>query len=286
MPTLRKKHYTKITLMAISFLCVACRSNYQAPVSDQSEKLVVSAPLVIDSSSADNSFIVQKRGVRTPDTNISLGRVHRVQRGDNLISIAFQYDLDFRTLAIANGLEPPYTIFVDQEINLDINRISDDQTKRNGRLGVEVSNSSIARAQGASSRVGGLIRESIYSNREPSWQWPSLGEVLRHFQVNQNKGIDISGQVGDPVVAASSGDVVYSGRSVQGIGNLIIIRHNDKYLSAYAYNSKMLVDEGSKVNAGEKIAEVGLNANGIAMLHFEIRIDGKPANPTILLPTR
>lgn len=272
--------------MAVSFLCAACGSNYRAPVSDQGEKLVVNAPLIIDSGSSENSFVEQERSISKSDTAISVGQTHRVQRGDNLISIAFQHDLDFRTLAIANGLEPPYTIFVDQEINLDINRISDNQTKRNSRLGVEVSNSSIARAQGASSRVGGLIREGIYSNREPSWQWPSLGEVLRDFQANQNKGIDISGQVGDPVVAASSGDVVYSGRSVQGIGNLIIIRHNDKYLSAYAYNSKMLVSEGSKVDAGEKIAEVGLSANGIAMLHFEIRIDGKPANPTTLLPTR
>ena len=92
--------------------------------------------------------------------------------------------------------------------------------------------------------------------------------------------------MGDPVLAASSGDVVYSGRGVQGSGNLIIIRHSDKYLSAYAHNSAMLVGEGSRVRAGEKIAEIGQNSSGIAMLHFEIRVDGSSVDPLGFLPGR
>jgi lipoprotein NlpD len=215
---------------------------------------------------------------------------HRVRSGDTLFSIAFEYDLDFRSLAQANGLNPPYTIFVDQQINLDISRLSV-SASANSNLGTAVSNNSVARAQASSSGSGGLIRSSISGSpgtgsSEPNWQWPHRGMVLRDFQADLNKGIDIGGQFGDPVLAASAGDVVYSGRGVQGSGNLIIIRHSDRYLSAYSHNSVMLVAEGSRVGAGEKIAEVGESSAGVSMLHFEIRVDGQSVDPAGLLPGR
>ena len=112
------------------------------------------------------------------------------------------------------------------------------------------------------------------------------GQVVTAFQPQLNKGVDISGAFGDPVLAAASGEVVYSGRGVQGTGNLIIIRHSDRYLSAYAHNSVMLVPEGRRVFAGEKIAELGVNAQGEPMLHFEIRQEGEPVDPSRLLPGR
>ncbi len=291
-------------------LLVSCGGAYQAPISEQGERQVINAPIVVSSSTPESDFRVQESRatvvsgnnnqsvsrnrvpvVSTPavvseSTNIRAGQIHRVRAGENLMSIAFQYDLDFRALARANSLNPPYTIFVDQEINLDVGRVVDSQTSRNSQIGTAVTNNSVARSQGTLSRAGGLIRETIGSTREPNWQWPHEGRVLRGFQGDVNKGIDIGGQLGDPVLAASSGDVVYSGRGVQGSGNLIIIRHNDKYLSAYAHNSAMLVGEGSRVSAGEKIAEVGQNSNGVAMLHFEIRVDGQSVDPTGLLPGR
>lgn len=291
-------------------LLVSCGGAYQAPISEQGERQVINAPIIVSSSTPESDFRVQESRatvvsgnnnqsvsrnrvpvVSTPavvseSTNIRAGQIHRVRAGENLMSIAFQYDLDFRALARANSLNPPYTIFVDQEINLDVGRVVDSQTSRNSQIGTAVTNNSVARSQGTLSRAGGLIRETIGSTREPNWQWPHEGRVLRGFQGDVNKGIDIGGQLGDPVLAASSGDVVYSGRGVQGSGNLIIIRHNDKYLSAYAHNSAMLVGEGSRVSAGEKIAEVGQNSNGVAMLHFEIRVDGQSVDPTGLLPGR
>jgi len=291
-------------------LLVSCGGAYQAPISEQGERQVINAPIVVSSSTPESDFRVQESRatvvsgnnnqsvsrnrvpvVSTPavvseSTNIRAGQIHRVRAGENLMSIAFQYDLDFRALARANSLNPPYTIFVDQEINLDVGRVVDSQTSRNSQIGTAVTNNSVARSQGTLSRAGGLIRETIGSTREPNWQWPHEGRVLRGFQGDVNKGIDIGGQLGDPVLAASSADVVNSGRGVQGSGNLIIIRHNDKYLSAYAHNSAMLVGEGSRVSAGEKIAEVGQNSNGVAMLHFEIRVDGQSVDPTGLLPGR
>lgn len=305
-------HYKRLRLLSLipaGLMLIAC-GNYQAPVSEQGERQIVRVPIIVNSSSDDDIFRVQEsRGtvvnselnrpirasaasMKSPAVddalipNVLSGQTHRVRTGDNLMSIAFQYDLDFRALATANGLGPPYTIFLDQEINLDTSRIIDGQTNRNSSLGTAVTNNSVARAQGTLTHAGGLIRQTIGSNREPEWQWPYQGRVVRGFQGDVNKGIDISGKMGDPVLAASSGDVVYSGRGVQGSGNLIIIRHSDKYLSAYAHNSAMLVGEGARVRAGEKIAEIGQNSSGIAMLHFEIRVDGSSVDPIGLLPGR
>ena len=184
-----------------------------------------------------------------------------MRSGDTLFSIAFQYDLDFRSLAIANGLNPPYTIFVDQEINLDLNNI----------------------VSGGSA----VLRQPVTSTpRAIGWQWPHQGRLLRGFQSGLNKGLNISGNVGDAVLAAGDGDVVYSGSGIQGSGDLIIVRHSDRYLSAYAHNSRMLVNVGSRVRAGEKIAEVGENSSGVAMLHFEIREAGDSVDPSRLLPPK
>ena len=207
---------------------------------------------------------------------------HLVSAGDTLFSIAFQYDLDFRTLAMANGLTPPYTIFVGQELRLQ-QALAEAAIDAVGN-GIE---------SGIRSRVGGgessgIARQPVPAPMpsEPNWQWPLGGRVLNSFQPEITKGIDIAGIVGDPVLAAAAGDVVYSGRGVQGTGNLIIIRHTDQYLSAYAHNSAMLVPEGTRVFAGEKIAEVGVDPAGVPMLHFEIRRDGVPIDPTQFLPRR
>lgn len=213
--------------------------------------------------------------------------IHLVQAGDSLFSIAFQYDLDFRSLAIANGLQPPYTIFVGQELNLARSAASAAGSVINS-VGTPVTSNSAARSQATSGSTGGVSRQPIGGTvtQPQSWTWPHQGQILRRYTAGSNKGIDIAGNVGDPVRAASAGDVVYSGRGVQGSGNLIIIRHSDRYLSAYAHNSAMLAPEGMHVEAGDIIAEVGVNAAGDAMLHFEIRRDGQAIDPLQYLPSR
>ena len=133
-----------------------------------------------------------------------------------------------------------------------------------------------------------MVRQPITAtqNNALRWQWPHGGNIVRGFETDINKGIDIGGRRGEPVFAAGAGDVVYSGSGIQGAGDLIIIRHNDHYLSAYSHNSVMLVSEGSRVSAGQQIAEVGENPAGVSMLHFEIREDGQSVNPVGFLPTR
>ena len=108
--------------------------------------------------------------------------------------------------------------------------------------------------------------------------WPAKGKVTADFS-ESNKGIDIAGKVGEPVMAASDGKVVYAGNSLRGYGNLVIVKHDNTYLTAYAHNSKLSVKEGDAVRKGQKIAEMGDTDTTSAKLHFELRVNGKPVNP-------
>ncbi len=118
------------------------------------------------------------------------------------------------------------------------------------------------------------------------WLWPTKGRVIKNFSAGEqgNKGIDIAGQRGQPIVSTASGTVVYSGNALRGYGNLIIVKHNDNYLSAYAHNDKLLVSEGQSVSSGQKIATMGSSGAKSVKLHFEIRYQGKSVNPKRYLP--
>lgn len=298
-------------MLGMSFVLAACSNGYQAPIAEQGTTLVTPPPLIVDASTPDSSLrATSNRAVvagssaastrsrssaaianttantRATSTVNTQARTHRVSRGETLYSIAYQYDLDFRALALANRLVPPYTIFVDQELSLNADNPVAPTSSVNSNLGTPVANNSVARAQGTNTTNTGVIRQAIGSASSiPSWRWPHSGRIVRNFSL-QTKGIDIGGRQGDPVYAASDGDVVYSGRGIQGTGELIILRHSDRYLSAYAHNSAMLVKEGDRVEAGQQIAEVGNGPAGEAMLHFEIRVDGKSADPMEFLPRR
>ena len=124
------------------------------------------------------------------------------------------------------------------------------------------------------------------SSKIGKWLWPTKGRVIRKFSSGElgNKGIDIAGQRGQSVISTAGGVVVYSGNALRGYGNLIIVKHNDNYLSAYAHNDSLLVREGQSVNAGQKIATMGSSGSNRVKLHFEIRYQGKSVNPQRYLP--
>ncbi|WP_156302880.1 murein hydrolase activator EnvC family protein, partial [Methylogaea oryzae] len=128
---------------------------------------------------------------------------------------------------------------------------------------------------------------SIYDNQAPiTWRWPLFGPLARGFQDDGNKGIDITAHDGETVAVAANGKVVYSGQGLIGYGNLVIVKHNDTYLSAYGNNSRLLVQEGDEVAAGQPIAEAGSVGDKPPTLHFEIRQAGKPVDPLDYLPRR
>ena len=118
------------------------------------------------------------------------------------------------------------------------------------------------------------------------WIWPASGSLIAGFDEAKNKGYDISGKAGDPVLAAADGRVVYAGAGLRGYGNLIILKHNNTYLTAYAHNQTLLVKEDQSVQKGQKIAEMGNSDADRVKLHFEIRRQGKPVDPSRYLPNR
>ena len=126
----------------------------------------------------------------------------------------------------------------------------------------------------------------VQGDDELSWQWPAPGAVLTGFDEVRSKGLSIGGKAGEPVLAAADGRVVYAGSGLRGYGNLVILKHNSTYLSAYAHNQTLLVKEEQSVRRGQKIAEMGSTDSDRVQLHFEIRKLGKPMDPARLLPQR
>jgi lipoprotein NlpD len=218
------------------------------------------------------------------------GAVHVVARGDTLYSIAFVHNMDVRNLALANNLATPYTIYPGQRLSLSASAVSASALDAVPRIPA-------APAGEAAPDTGRRPQAAIDARRTGSvntrdvdgvlWQWPADGRLLSTFsEASAVRGIDIAGSRGQSVYAAADGDVVYAGSGIQGAGNLVIVRHNDRHLSAYMHNSAMLVAEGDRVRAGDKIAEIGPGPNGREMLHFEVRVDGKPVDPVRYLPQR
>lgn len=183
--------------------------------------------------------------------------MHVVRRGENLSSIAWRYGLDYRSIARWNRIRPPYVIHPGQRLAL-----------RSG-----APSGSTGQAPGKKAGAGG-------------WTWPARGQLVRGFGKGDRGGIDIAGRRGQPVVAARDGRVVYTGSGLVGYGRLVIIKHGERLLTAYAHNDRVLVKEGQTVRAGQKIAEMGSTGAERVKLHFEVRRDGKPLNPMKYLPRR
>jgi lipoprotein NlpD len=205
---------------------------------------------------------------------------YRVQQGDTLYFVSWRYGLDYRTVAQWNGLKYPYTIYDGQQLRM--------VPPAGGGPGAE----SIVPAKQAAPVVAASAAPPLAPiiaaspNTSIQWQWPAHGKLLQTFSGAEvsRKGIDIGGKQGQPVRAAAAGRVVYAGSGLLNYGKLIILKHNDNYLSAYAYNQLLRVREGDLVAAGQHIADMGGKGSGNALLHFEIRYDGRPMNPLKYLP--
>ena len=198
--------------------------------------------------------------------------VHVVRRGENLSSIAWRYGLDYRSIARWNGIRPPYVIHPGQRLVLGGNTVS----------------GSTGQAQREKAGAGAGAKRPAAPDPAPAggWTWPARGPLIRGFGKGDRGGIDIAGRRGQPVVAARDGRVVYTGSGLVGYGRLVIIKHGDRLLTAYAHNDRVLVKEGQTVRTGQKIAEMGSTGAERVKLHFEVRRDGKPLNPVKYLPRR
>ena len=142
-------------------------------------------------------------------------------------------------------------------------------------------------ASGPTSSPGAAkVPQATPGDDEINWLWPANGPLVGGFDEIKNKGVDIGGSAGDPVLAAADGRVVYVGAGLRGYGNLIILKHNNTYLTAYAHNQALLIKEDQSVRRGQKIAEMGNSDADRVKLHFEVRRQGKPVDPIKFLPPR
>lgn len=188
--------------------------------------------------------------------------MHVVKAGETLYGIARRYGLDHRDLARWNRLGDGSLIYPGQRLRLS------------GAGGPAIGNAATAPV--------------IAPLPAAAWRWPVSGAVLAGFRQSPRtaSGILIGGRMGEPVVAAADGDVVYSGSGLVGYGQLVIVRHNESWLSAYGHNERLLVSEGQRVRAGEPIARMGEGPGQQPALHFEIRREGEPVDPLDHLPRR
>jgi len=220
--------------------------------------------------------------------------VHVVRSGDTLYAIAWKYSHDYREVAAWNNIKPPYTIYPGQRIKIlpgagtQKTPIADSQPSQRRSSAPPA----IIRQKPTTSQPRGTSdqREDSGINGTPSanplWRWPTEGKIVRLDTPTMEKGANISGRAGQPVLATADGEIVYSGSGLLGYGKLIIIKHNAEYLSAYAHNHEILKSEGNRVKGGEMIATMGTLTDGLPILHFEIRKNGKVVDPLGYLPKK
>lgn len=211
---------------------------------------------------------------------------HTVSKGDTLYSIAWIHDLDYRDVARWNGIPRPYRIYPGQRLRLDPPAVSPPRPPPPKRVPADPP----ARAPQTRPESRPVpppqpaTRPARQAGAKLVWAWPAAGTLQARFDDNGSKGIDIAGTPGAPIQAASTGKVVYSGSGLRGYGKLIIIKHNNTHLSAYAHNEKLLVEEGERVDGGQRIATMGQSGSDRVKLHFQIRRNGKPVDPLLYLP--
>lgn len=225
-----------------------------------------------------------------PTTDKISGDFYTVKAGDSLMSISRKSGVSYSNLIRINHLQKPYGIYTGQRIYLKPNSSSESLADRTPQKVVPVAGgntlttaSSTAVPASVAIAPTKVVSGKSRSVSGVSWMWPARGSVIRNFS-STNKGIDIAGSRGQNVNAAASGQVVYSGNALRGYGNLIIINHDNEYLSAYAHNDMLLVKEGQRVKKGQVIAKMGSTDASRVMLHFEIRYRGNSVNPRKYLP--
>lgn len=246
--------------------------------------------------------------------------MHVVKQGETLLGIARQYGVTLPDLVSWNNLTDPNQIQVGQSL-----RVGPSDMEQGVAAAIPIGEGAVAMpvpVPGSTEPGAAPLKQGPLGGRQPysdeawakaspgavpaqtppppvaapeppvkaatagEWQWPASGRVLAGYNEASNKGVDISGSVGDPVYAAAAGKVVYAGSGLRGYGKLVVIKHNQEYNSVYAHNDKLLVKEDDQVTQGQKIAELGSSETDRPKLHFEIRKQGKAIDPMNYLPVR
>ena len=299
-------------LLASSIVLVGCGSRVglnRAPVEERGTP-AASAPA--GASSAANGSTTTAAPLKPLPGIENLGKpgYYAVRPGDTMIRIGLETGQNWRDITRWNGLDNPNVIEVGQVLRV-IPPGTASVTESGARpvvapAPVVATNLPPAGARPASAPAGStstaaapvatpvsppvasapLPPASSAGDDDVAWIWPTAGGLIAGFDEAKNKGLDLAGKLGDPVLAAGDGRVVYAGAGLRGYGNLVILKHNNTYLTAYAHNQTLLVKEDQTVRKGQKIAEMGQSDADRVKLHFEIRRQGKPVDPARYLPAR
>jgi lipoprotein NlpD len=284
---------------------MACNSNPPAPVIDRAPAPPKSPP------EKTVTPTIKPASDWRPDT-------YAVKKGDTLFSIGLEFGYDYKDIALANNIAPPYPIKIGQLLNFTSLKTKEKMATKpevkpeDGvivspiKVEPDVTENKTATIQTLSQPkamreayskdnlnkpIASKPAETVATAQNPNatkpiiddesiaWAWPTKGKTIANFNEVSNKGINIAGSMGQAINAAGAGKVIYSGSDLRGYGKLVIIKHNKTYLSVYAHNSKLLVKEGQSVTAGQKIAEMGNTDSNSVNLHFEIRKQGKSVDP-------
>jgi lipoprotein NlpD len=268
----------------------ASRSRTPAPVEDRSPGARVTAPAAVTDAT---------KGLPGSE-NAGKPGYYTVRPGDTLIRISLDSGQNWRDIARWNNIDNPNIIEVGQVLRVipPVGAATDVAVAKPVAPPASMPGSAVPTP--AASAPRGTVTSPVASlppvtqppisagEDDIAWSWPTTGAatVLAGFDEQRNKGLDIAGKPGDPVLASADGRVVYAGAGLRGYGNLIILKHNNTFLSAYAHNQSLLVKEDQTVRKGQKIAEMGSSDSDRVKLHFEIRRQGKPVDPARYLPPR
>jgi len=305
----RVVHGAAWVALAATLLVAGCASpTHRAPVEDRKPAgkpvagSVVPAAAPSAPAAADATPLKPLPGAE----NAGKPGYYSVKPGDTLIRIGLENGQNWRDIARWSGLENPNIIEVGQVLRVvppapDASAVSVRPVAPAGRVEnrpLDGRAAASAPAAAASAAVAGSAAPVSAAppasapatapggDEDLAWVWPASGAVATAFDEGKSKGLAIAGKAGDPVLAAADGRVVYAGSGLRGYGNLVIVKHNATYLTAYAHNQTLLVKEDQVVRRGQKIAEMGASDAERVQLHFEIRRQGKPVDPAKLLPAR
>ena len=271
-------------LLALGLSACTSRSLTNAPVEDRG----TSRPYTAPAPAAAPKPMAALPGA----DNAGKSGYYTVKPGDTLIRIGLDTGQNWRDISRWNTIDNPNQIEVGQVLRVTPPTANESVVTR-PVASAPAAVSTPLPAQGASvakpapaPAPAPAAQPATGGEEDIAWLWPAQGTPIAGFDEVKNKGIDIAGKAGDPVLASADGRVVYSGAGLRGYGNLIILKHNNTYLTAYAHNQTLLVKEDQSVSKGQKIAEMGNSDADRVKLHFEIRRQGKPVDPVKYLPAR
>ena len=258
------------SVVLAGFILAGCSTQAnRAPVEDRGQS---SSSSSVDSKPLPGAENAGKPGYYT------------IKPGDTLIKVGLEHGQSWKDIARWSNLDNPNVIEVGQVVRVvppgrDVASSSSSSSGR-GVAPVVVGSGSTAASSTTPAPTPTPTTPAAKGADDVDFIWPASGSLIAGFDESRNKGYDISGKAGDPVIAAADGRVVYAGAGLRGYGNLIILKHNNTYLTAYAHNQSLLVKEDQSVKKGQKIAEMGSTDADRVKLHFEVRRQGKPVDPS------